>query len=159
MTAAFRLWFGALSLREKRLVLVAIGLAILTLFWFGLVRPVGDGLSDSRARHNSAVLRLAATEAQLREVRDLQRRRPAPIGAPLESVVRDRAAQAGFALSSVSPAADNGVQIAIPAARPAAFFAWIADLEDSGILVETMTTSDNGDQTISATLILKMQGL
>jgi len=159
MTAAIQRWFSALSLREKRLVLVAVALAIVTLFWFGLVRPVGDGLSDAKARYSSAVRRLADTEAQLRDVRALQRQRPEPIAAPLESVVRERAANAGFALSSVTPASDNGIQIAIPTARPAAFFAWVADLESNGILVDSMTTTDNADQTISATLVLKLQGL
>jgi len=38
-------------------------------------------------------------------------------------------------------------------------FAWIADLETNGILIEALTTSDNGDQTISATMTLKTRGL
>ena len=62
MTAVLRAWFGALSLREKRLVLAAAALAFVTLFWFALVRPVSDGLADARVRHNNAVLRLAEIE-------------------------------------------------------------------------------------------------
>lgn len=159
MTVALKAWFVALSLREKRLVLVAVALAIVTLFWFGLVRPVSDGLADARVRHNIAVQRLAEIESQIESVKIMQRTRPAPISAPLETVVRERAAEAGFALASVSPQPNNGLQIAIAAARPAAFFAWVADLEASGILVETLSTSDNADQTISATLVLKIQGI
>lgn len=159
MTAALKAWFSALSLREKRLVLVAVALAIVTLFWFGLVRPVSDGLADARVRHNTAVQRLAEIESQIESVKIMQRTRPAPISAPLETVVRERAAEAGFALANVSPQPNNGLQIAIAAARPAAFFAWVADLEASGILVESLSTSDNADQTISATLVLKIQGI
>ncbi len=159
MTASIKVWFAALSLREKRLVLAAVALAIITLFWFGLVRPVSDGLVDARVRHSTAVQRLAEIESQIESVKIMQRSRPAPIGAPLETAVRERAAEAGFALANVSPQPNNGLQIAITAARPAAFFAWIADLEASGILVESLSTSDNADQTISVTLVLKIQGI
>lgn len=159
MTASIKAWFAALSLREKRLVLAAVVLAIVTLFWFGLVRPVSDGLADARVRHSTAVQRLAEIESQIESVKIMQRTRPAPISAPLETVVRERAAEAGFALANVSPQPNNGLQIAIAAARPAAFFAWVADLEASGILVESLSTSDNADQTISATLVLKIQGI
>lgn len=159
MTASIKRWFAALSLREKRLVLAAVALAIITLFWFGLVRPVSDGLADARIRHSTAVQRLAEIESQIESVKIMQRTRPAPISAPLETVVRERAAEAGFALATVSPQPNNGLQIAIAAARPAAFFAWVADLEASGILVESLSTSDNADQTISATVVLKIQGI
>lgn len=159
MTASIKRWFAALSLREKRLVLAAVALAIVTLFWFGLVRPVSDGLADARVRHSTAVQRLAEIESQIESVKIMQRTRPAPISAPLETVVRERAAEAGFALATVSPQPNNGLQIAIAAARPAAFFAWVADLEASGILVESLSTSDNADQTISATVVLKIQGI
>lgn len=159
MIASIRMWFAALSLREKRLVLTAAALAALTLFWFGLVRPVSDGLADARVRHSNAVQRLAEVEAQLASVKLLQRTRAAPIGAPLETVVRERAADAGFAIANVSPQSNNGLQVAIAAARPGAFFAWVAGLEASGILVESVTTTDNADQTVAATLVLRTQGL
>lgn len=159
MIASLRSWFGALSLREKRLVLVAAVLAVVTLLWFGLIRPLGDALSDAKSRHSNAVVRLAETEAQLATVKALQRNRPAPMAAPLEDTVRARAADAGFTLASVTPQSGNGLQIAISSARPAALFGWVADLEASGILVDSLTTTDNGDQTVSVTMVLKAQGI
>lgn len=159
MMAALRAWFSALSLREKRLVLAALALAFVTLFWFALVRPVSDGLASARTRHADAVQRLAEIEGQLAAMRIAQRTRAAPLRAPLETVVRESAAEAGFALATVSPQPDNGLQIAITAARPAAFFAWVADLEANGMLVESLSTTDNGDQTVSASLVLRAQGL
>ncbi len=159
MMGSIRAWFAALSLREKRLVLVAAALAVLTFLWFGLIRPIGDGLADAKARHNSAVVRLAETQAQLDAVKALQRNRPPPLAAPLDLSIRDRAAESGFALASVTPQPGNAVQIAIASARPAALFGWIADLEASGILVDTLITTDNGDQTVSATITLKTRGI
>lgn len=159
MIASLRLWFDGLTLREKRLVLVALTLGIVTFVWFGVIRPINNGLSDGRARHGNAVLQLAAVQSKVAAVQQIVGNRPPPMSAPLEAVVRDRAAAAGFALASVSPAANNAVQISITAARPAALFPWIADLERSGVLVDSLSTSDNADQTISATLVLKTQGL
>ena len=41
-----RHWFEGRSLREKRLLLVMAALAVLTLLWGAVIRPVGDGLSS-----------------------------------------------------------------------------------------------------------------
>lgn len=159
MISALRQWFAALSLREKRLVLVAVALAIVTLLWFGIIRPINDGLSSARARHNGAVLRLAETGAAMQTLKSLQRDRPAPLAVPLDQAIRDSATQAGFALESVTPQAGNAQQIMIASARPAALFGWIATLEADGIIVDTLSASDNGDQTVAVTMTLKARGL
>ncbi len=159
MTAGIRSWFAALSLREKRLVLVALALAALTLFWFGLIRPVGDGLASATARHNDAVVRLAETERAVRAIADIQRNRPPPLAAPLDALIRERATAAGFTLANLTPQPENTVQVQLSAARPAALFGWIAALEADGILVDTLTTTDNGDKTLSAVLTLKARGV
>lgn len=159
MMTNIRIWFMALSLREKRLVLTAAALAVLTLFWFGLIRPVGDALYDARVRHNDAVLQLATTEGQVRAIAEMQRSRPAPLQAPLDTVIRERATAAGFALANVTQQPDNAVQIQLTAARPTALFGWIAGLEADGILVTALTTTDNGDRTLAAVVTLKAQGV
>ena len=53
-----RHWFEGRSLREKRLLVAMAALAVLTLIWGAVIRPVGDGLSSARERHASAVTRL-----------------------------------------------------------------------------------------------------
>ena len=52
----------------------------------------------------------------------------------------------------------NGVQIAIASARPGALFGWIARLESAGILVDSLSTTDNGDKTVSVQMTLKARG-
>ncbi|OYY91408.1 MAG: general secretion pathway protein GspM [Sphingomonas sp. 28-66-16] len=159
MIAALRSWFSGRSLREQRLILVALALAAVTVLSFGIIRPVEDGLAAAKARQRDAVLRLATTESQLRALTELQRDRPPPLQAPLDSEIRARAAAAGFVLSNVAPQANNAVLVAIASARPSALFGWIGDLERSGILVESLTTTDNGDQTISVQLSVKARGI
>jgi general secretion pathway protein M len=155
MIEQFKTWYGDRSLREKRMLIVMAALAVLTLVWAGIVRPLGDGLSSARERHMDAVIRLAETQGRVRAVATLQRDRAAPLNAPLDAVIRDRANEAGFALASVAPQGQNGVQIAIASARPGALFGWIARLESAGILVDALSTTDNGDKTLSVQMTLK----
>jgi len=158
MTDRFRLWFAARSLREKRLLIVMVALAAVTLVWALIIRPVNDGLSNARERHENAVIRLAETQARVRAVAAIEQQHPAAIGASLDAVIRDRANEAGFALTSVNADGPNRVQIAIATARPGALFGWIAQLESAGIIVESLATADNGDKTVSAQISFKVRG-
>ena len=53
---------------------------------------------------------------------------------------------------------ENRVRIAIPTARPGALFAWIADLENAGVVVDTIDVTNNGDQTVAANILLMKRG-
>lgn len=153
-----RLWFAARSLREKRLLIVMVALAAVTLVWALIIRPVNDGLSNARERHQNAVIRLAETQARVKAVAAIEQQHPSAIGAPLDVVIRDRANEAGFALTSVNADGPNRVQIAIATARPGALFGWIAQLESTGIIVESLATADNGDKTVSAQISFRVRG-
>lgn len=158
MIDQFRTWFRARSLREQRLLLAMFALLALTIAWAGIILPVTDALSSARTRHDAAVVVLAETEARVHDVRALERDRPAPLGAPLDTVIRDRADAAGFALANVTRVGENGVQIGIASARPGALMAWVAGLEDDGILIDTLNLTDNGDKTVAAQISLRVRG-
>lgn len=151
-------WFRALSTREQWGVGMAAILVVLVAGWYGVARPLAEALADARARHADAVMRLEETSALLASLEQLQKRPPAPLLAPLESTVRERAAAAGFALANVAPQPNDTVQISIPSARPAALFGWVAELESAGVLVDTLSTSDNGDRTLLVQLSLRARG-
>lgn len=158
MIANLRNWFDGRSLREKRLLLVMGALAILTIVWGGIIRPVTDGLSSARERYAGAVVRLGNTQTRVAAVQALQQNRPAALSGPLEAAVRARADSAGFPLSAATPIDNNRVQIAINSARPAALLAWIAELEGAGILVDTLNVTNNGDKTVAVQMTLKARG-
>jgi general secretion pathway protein M len=157
MTERFRLWFAQRSLREKRLLIVMVALAAVTLVWALIIRPVNDGLSSARERHQDAVILLADTQARVKAVAAIAQH-PTSIAAPLDAIIRDRANEAGFALTSVTADGPNRVQIAIATARPGALFGWIAQLESGGIIVESLATADNGDKTVSAQISFRVRG-
>jgi general secretion pathway protein M len=158
MIASLKTWFNGRTLRERRMLLVMMAMIVLTVIWFGIFLPVSDGLSSSRTRLNDAVVRLSDTEAAVDALAALQRNRPAPLDGPLDAYLRQSAGNTGFALSDVSNQDNGRVHIAIPTARAAALFGWIADLEAAGVVVVSINVTNNGDQTVAAQMTLMKRG-
>ncbi|HEX8486290.1 type II secretion system protein GspM [Sphingomonas sp.] len=148
-----RAWFAARSLRERRLLLVALALALVTLLWAGIVLPVRDALSSTRERHASAVDRLGTTMTRVDRLQTV-RRRP-PLTGDLLEILRSEAADAGFALATVDRQGTDRVRATIQSARPGALAGWLARLEARGILIDSATLTDHGDRTVGAVLVLK----
>jgi general secretion pathway protein M len=151
-------WFASRSLRERRLILVMLALAALTLLWAGIIRPVQDGLAASRTRHVDAVIRLGETEARVDAVRAVLRDRRGPLAVPLADEVRRRADAAGFTLASLEPAGSDRVRAGIASARPGALTAWLARLEAGGVIVDAASLTPNPDRTVGASLTLRSRG-
>lgn len=151
--SGLRTWFTGRSPRERRLLLVAAALAVVTAIWGGVVIPVRDGLSSARERHAGAVDRLGVTMARVDLLRRVGRR-PSLAG-DLVSLVRAEADAAGFALATVDAEGADRVRATIQSARPGALAGWLARLEARGVLVEAATLTDHGDRTVGAVLVLK----
>jgi len=150
-----RAWFDGRSLRERRLILVMLGLAAVTLVWGGVLRPLGDALAGARSRHADAVVRLGEAEARAEAVRGTLRAGVQPLAVPLADAVRGRAQEAGLALESLEPAGPDQVRATIASARPGALAAWLARGEAAGVLVDEAVLTDKGDRTVSAVLVLR----
>ena len=152
---ALRAWFAGRSLRERRLILVMLALAAVTVLWGLVIRPVRDGLADARERHAGAVMRLGETRAAVATLRYIQRVRTAPLAGSLADTVRARADAAGFTLASLDQDAPDRVRVTIQSARPAALSGWLAQLERGGILIDSAAIKDNGDRTVGVSLTLR----
>ena len=101
---------------------------------------------------------LGEIEARLAALRRIQRDRPAPLDAPIIDVVRRRADAAGLPLASLDAQGGDRVRIGIATARAGALLAWIAGLETSGILVEDVNITNNGNGTVAAQMTLEARG-
>ncbi|KTT73630.1 type II secretion system protein GspM [Sphingomonas endophytica] len=154
---ALKVWFDGRSPRERRLLLVMVALAIVTLVWGAIIVPVRNGLSSSRERYTDAVVRLGEAQAGLAQVKALQRR-AAPLSAPLADVVRARADAAGFALASLDVEAPGRIRTSIATARAGALMQWIAGLEADGVLVDSLSVSGNGAGSVTAQMTLRTRG-
>jgi general secretion pathway protein M len=152
---ALRLWFQGRSLRERRLLLVMAALAVVTIVWGLILRPLNDVMATARERHTAAVIRYGETAARVDALRDARAARVPLLTGSLADAVRARADQAGFPLASLDPDGSDGVSVAVQSARGAALTAWLARLERAGIVVESATLTDNGDRTVAGRLVLR----
>lgn len=147
-------WFAGRSLRERRLILVMLGLLAVTTVWGLVIRPVRDGLSSTRERYAGAVVRVGEAERALSAVKAIQRRQPRPVRLPLADEVRARAEAAGFTLATLEPEANDRVRTSIATARAGALMAWIGSLENDGVLVDGLSVRGKGDGTVTAQMTL-----
>jgi general secretion pathway protein M len=157
MTEQLLIWYRARSQREQYMVLGG-GVAVLLAFAYFLIVPLSDALASAKARHADAVIALGETQVRVDAVKAMQADRAAPLDTPLEAMIRARANDAGFALTNVTPQGSDRVAIAIASARPGALIGWIAGLESSGVLIDQLATTDNGDSTVAVQMTVKAQG-
>lgn len=151
-------WYSARSLREKRLLLIMVALAAVTIIWAGIIRPVGDALSSAQSRQVDAVTRLGETRAAVAAVRSAQALRGRALTGTLADAVRARADAAGFQLNNLDEQAPDRVHVTLTSARPAAIVPWLARLERQGLLVQGARLTDNGDRTVAVDLVIGTQG-
>jgi general secretion pathway protein M len=125
-------------------------LAALVLAWLLVVRPLGDSLAAARERHAAAVIALAEARSRAEAIGRLESSRPPPLGEPLDALLASEAGEAGFPLSGIRIGRDGTVTLAMAAARPQAFFAWVEEMERGrGLIVERLSATGNGDRTLS----------
>lgn len=155
---ALRLWFAGRSRRERQLILAAGVLALLTLVWIAIVRPLGDATASARERQGDAIVRLADTHAAVDAVRAADASRGRALTGTLADTVRASADEAGFVLASLDPVAPDRVRVGIASARGGALVGWLARLERSGVLVDTARLTDHGDRTVGVDLVFRARG-
>ena len=158
MSAAFRLWWAGLSLREQRMLLVMFALLAVTVLWLGILWPVERALGAARTRHGDAVIAHAGVAVKVAAVRDLRRAVPPPLGGDLAAAVSQSAADVGFVLSTIEAQGGDKASLSIAAARPTALFGWLQDLEARGIFPETLRVRANSDRTLNVEAVLRVRG-
>lgn len=156
MIVTVRHWYQSRSIRERRLILLMLAIAVPLLSWLLIVAPLSAAYEDALDRHLEAVDR----NGRVRALADPARvTRPAIApgsgGAELALVVTEAATQAGLTLDSTSAAGPDTVTIAIAQARPPAAVQWLRDFEQRGIRVEDlrMTPAADGTVAVSARLV------
>ena len=139
-------WWSQRTERERRLLLVMLGLFALVLGWLLVVRPLGDALDAAKERHGAAVVALAEAKARTQVAAPS----PASVPAlPIDGRVSRSATEAGFANARVVGQGPTRATVAIDAARPQALFGWVARLEAQGVAVASLRARANADQTLA----------
>lgn len=143
-----------MTVRERVLIAIMLGLLAVVLLWLAVVRPVNDALADARAAHTIAVDRAGRIDAAVLALRRNTGAAPVLEGA-LDQVVVQSATEAGFTLDSQNQVGPDRLAIAIGSARPTALFTWLTALEARGVGVETITVQPGTNGTIGARILLR----
>lgn len=156
MKDALRSWWRTRTPREQGLVLAMLALAAVVLVWLLVVRPLGDALSDARARHGAAVVALAEARAQAAAIGTIERAPRPALPAPIEQLIGSAAAEAGFPASRIEREGEHQATLAVDAVRPEAFFGWVRRMEsESGLIVERLRATSNSDQTLAVQITFR----
>lgn len=154
MIAALKIWFAALSQRERWMVGVAGVLAASVLLIFGVILPSLSAIASAEISHDEAVQRRGRVEATVDAA--LAQKPAASIvsGANIDLIVTQAAAEKGFDLVKSAGAAPGQMSFRMDQARAPALFAWLAGMEAQGIAVRSIAvrSGTNGSLTVDAQL-------
>lgn len=134
----------------ERWLMAVLGIAILiVLLWLGIWRPVNDGIAAGWARQGAALERYGAVRSKVEALKRLPAK-PGGAAVPVEQLVTQSAAEAGFTLDRVGSPGAGRMSVSIGAARSAPLLAWLARLEESGVTVQTISiTPGSADGTVA----------
>ena len=149
--------WAARSRREQWLLGVMFVLLGVVILWFGIALPVDRARHDARAAMAQAADRNAAIRAKVTALKAL----PANSGSsadamPIDQYVGQSAAEAGLTLERAQAQGADRMDIAIASVRPMSFFAWVTQLEQQGVRIETMSARPSataGSVSVQAVLV------
>lgn len=150
MIVVIREWYSARSLRERRLLVIMLAVAVPLLVWLAVVQPISRAYQAALDRHLQAVDRHGRIRALVEGPRTEPVRTRAP-GGDLALIVTDSAAQAGITLDSNSPAGPDSVSISDTQAAATAVTSWLGALEAQGVRIEELRITPSGADSVSMT--------
>ncbi len=141
-------WWSARTLRERRMLLVMIGLLTAAVVWLGVVQPVLAWRAAAADRAEAAALTLAEVRAAAASF-EPARPATAPPAEGLEPLVRRTAEAAGLdAVTVMSASGQLGFQLSSVGSGP--LFAWLAALEtDHRLSICSLGVTENADATLN----------
>lgn len=147
MMTRLKTWYLALSMREQRLVLAMVLIAIPILFWLLVWRPLSAAHDDALERYRLSLDRHGRIAA-MAGVEDGGV--PAPvIDGSLAAYLVDHAATRGLSITRQEDIGAGRAQVAIETVAPAEIAGWVAALEESGLQLQAMRMSPAGEKLVS----------
>jgi general secretion pathway protein M len=148
--------WGLRSAREQQMLAAMFVMLAVTLFLFGIIRPLHQALANARERHQSVVVSLAEARGQADLIRSIERSAPAQPQGPVADFISRAATEAGFTVDRLEQQGPDQADLTLGTVRPQAFFAWTSALERRhGLVVERLTARTNSDATLSVQLSIR----
>lgn len=151
--SGLHLWWQALSAREQALIRLMLGLALIVLLLFAVVRPLAAYVAQGPVRL-AAAERLRA-QALAASAGAGSTARAAQSSLPLDGRIRQSAQEAGFEIVQAVPAPGGSLNVTLASARSPALFNWVRALETKGVVVRSGRIDPRSDATLAVTLELE----
>lgn len=148
-----RSWYFGLSLRERRLVLLMIAVAVPVLLWLAVWRPVAAAHDTALENYRMALDRNGRIAAMTGVTEGDER--PAPvIDGSLAAWLLNHASERGLVLARQEDLSDARAEVEMGAAGPADIARWLGALEAEGLRIENVRLgpSPNGGVAMTATV-------
>ena len=159
MIESVRLWFAALTQREKWLVATAGILAGLSIAVFAIIMPALSVVEKAALDLDDAVQRRGRIVAKVASIQGQRSVARMAAAADIGLLVTQSAAEKGFDVIKSANAAQGQISIRIDQARAPAFLAWVNELEAQNIVLRTATlrSGANGTVTVEAQMQISAQ--
>jgi len=139
MLQGMQIWWRNHSEAERRLMTGLAAIAVGIFLWLGIWRPVTGGLAAGWERQGLALDRYASVRADVAELKRRPAQREQVNQVPLEQLVGQSAAEAGFTLERAAQQGQGRMSVNIASARVGPLLEWVAGLEQAGISVQTIS--------------------
>ncbi len=156
MIEPVRLWFAALTQREKWLVATAGILAGLSIAVFAIIMPALSVVEKAALDLDEAVQRRGRIVAKVASTQGQRSVAPMAAAADIGLLVTQSAAEKGFDVIKSTNAAPGQISIRIDQARAPAFLAWVNELEGQNIVVRTATLRSGANGTVTVEAQMQM---
>jgi general secretion pathway protein M len=157
MIAAIRLWFAALTQRERYLVGSAAVLTAVVVGIFGVLLPILASIDQATSDLDEAVQRRGRIVALVESTQGQKNGASAATGADISLLVTQSAAEKGFDLIKSANAAPGQISVRIDQARAPALLAWLTELEAQNVAVRTLTLRSGANATVTVDAQLQMR--
>jgi general secretion pathway protein M len=135
----FKTWWYNHSDGERRFMAVLAVIAGIIFLWLGVWRPVNQGIEAGWTKQGAALDRYASVRAKVEALKERPKAAQTGQRPPLDQLVGQTAAEAGFSLERASQQGQGRLSVNIASARVGPLLQWIASLEQAGISVQTIS--------------------
>ena len=156
MIESVRLWFAALTQREKWLVATASILAGLSIAVVAIIMPALSAVEKAALDLDEAVQRRGRIVAKVASTQGQRSVARTAAASDIGLLVTQSAAEKGFDVIKSANAAPGQISIRIDQARAPAFLAWVNELEAQNIVVRTATLRSGANGTVTVEAQMQM---
>lgn len=151
-------WYGTRSVRERRLILLMLAIALPLLAWLLVVLPLTRAYEAALDRHLESVDRNGRVRALAAGARSGRAAPAAAAGQDMGMLLTESAARAGLVIAASESGGPGVANVSIAQAPSAGAMQWLRELESVGVRIEELRMAPAGQGLVSLSARLSGAG-